>query len=468
MAAVRIYDQDFRYLLLHLVPQHRLSPGLRRDVDHALRNGETGALRREAIRALEELCESAYFERTGVRAENGRVVVGYRRRGGSYQLSVALPRAEEAWLLPAAPAVPPAAPPAPDAVESTETLRTTNAAPAPHVAGPDDRAAVPQADEIIPVIMRSFAIVDRAMPVLERIDVLLGALERWLGMSNVGLDVLEDTLVAGEADPRARVRVLSEADLRASEVARAAIESGTRRLIPRANLDAPGPGGAAWDVLGIAPIFALGKVVGALRACFPAGLDRTAMDAALETATGVVRHVIEFHHQFENLTSVDSLTGIYNRQFFDRQLPVEIERAMRSGTALSMLVADIDDFKRINDDLGHKKGDEALAAVADIIRRNLRKIDTPFRYGGEEIVILLPGTPEFEAVHTAERLRRVIQQHRGFRDGRGNPREVTVSVGVAVYPDTAKTGDQLFSQADEAMYRAKQRGKNQVVLYSNS
>ena len=465
---MRIYDQDFRYLLLRLVPQHRLSPGLRRDVDHALQNGEAPALRREAIRALEELCESAYFERTGMRAENGRVVVGYRRKGGSYQLSVALPRAEETWLAPAASGAQSAPSPAPGAVGLAGAPGPAQAAPVPSVAAPDTRAEVPRADEIIPVIMRSFAIVDRAMPVLERIDVLLGALERWLGMGNVGLDVLEDTLVAGEADPRARVRVLSDADLRSSEVTRAAIESGTRRLIPRANLDAPGPGGAAWEVLGIAPIFALGKVVGALRACFPAGLDRVAMDAALETATGVVRHVIEFHHQFENLTSVDSLTGIYNRQFFDRQLPVEIERAMRSGTALSMLVADIDDFKRINDDLGHKKGDEALAAVADIIRRNLRKIDTPFRYGGEEIVILLPGTPEFEAVHTAERLRRVIQQHRGFRDGRGDPREVTVSVGVAVYPDTAKTGDQLFSQADEAMYRAKQRGKNQVVLYSNS
>jgi diguanylate cyclase (GGDEF)-like protein len=140
---------------------------------------------------------------------------------------------------------------------------------------------------------------------------------------------------------------------------------------------------------------------------------------------------------------------------------------MRSGTALSMLVLDLDDFKRINDELGHKKGDEALVAVAEIIRRNLRKVDLAFRYGGEEIVILLPGTPEFEAVHTAERLRRVIQQHRGFHDAIGNTREITVSVGAAVYPDTAKSADQLFVQADEAMYRAKQRGKNQVVLYSS-
>jgi diguanylate cyclase (GGDEF)-like protein len=105
-------------------------------------------------------------------------------------------------------------------------------------------------------------------------------------------------------------------------------------------------------------------------------------------------------------------------------------------------------------------------AIADIIRRDLRKVDMPFRYGGEEIVILLPGTPEFEALHTAERLRRVVNQYRGFKDSYGKVRDLSVSVGVAVYPDTARSGDQLFAQADEAMYRAKQRGKNQVVLYS--
>jgi diguanylate cyclase (GGDEF)-like protein len=201
---------------------------------------------------------------------------------------------------------------------------------------------------------------------------------------------------------------------------------------------------------------------------FRPGTAPDAMDANLDVASSVVRQAIEFNHHFESLTSIDALTGIYNRQFFDRQMPVEIERAMRSGSALSMLVLDLDDFKRINDELGHKKGDEALVAVAEIIRRNLRKVDLAFRYGGEEIVILLPGTPEFEAVHTAERLRRVIQAHRGFRDTRGMPREITVSVGVAVYPDTAKSADQLFMQADDAMYRAKQRGKNQVVLYSNA
>jgi diguanylate cyclase (GGDEF)-like protein len=456
---MRIYDRDYRYLLLHLVPRHRLPADLRRDVDHALHGGSPGDLRRQSLRALEALCDVAYLERSDVHPENGNVVVGYRRRGARYQLSVAVPRGEwEAFGVPA--------PAAGDATES-DTAHTAPASAPVVVAGTGTVAAVAprvsEAVEILPDIARSFAISDRSAPVLHRLDVLLGTLERWLELRAARLDVIEDTLVIGGAEAGTRVHVVSDARLRATGMLQPAIEAGARRLVPRAQADAD----VAGDVVGIAPIFALGQVVGALRTGFDAGLDRDTMDARLEAAASVVRHVIEFNHQFESLTSIDSLTGIYNRQFFDRQMPVEIERAMRSGSALTLVVLDIDDFKRVNDEMGHKKGDEALVAVAEIIRRNLRKVDMPFRYGGEEIVIMLPGTPEFEALHTAERLRRVINQHRGFRDLNGNTRVLSVSIGVAVYPDTARTAEQLFEQADAAMYRAKQRGKNQVVLFSS-
>jgi diguanylate cyclase (GGDEF)-like protein len=375
------------------------------------------------------------------------VVLAYQKRGGRYQVKVAVPRAEWEHL-----------------------SGDTSPAPAPEV--PPARAASVAVDsvepsDILPDIIRSFTSADRSAPVLERLDMLLSTLERWLGIEAARLDVVDDALLPGDATG-VRVNVVSEAELRSNESVRHAIETGTRRLLPKASFDEGSPDGvASWNVLGVAPIFAQGAIVGALRCYFRPGPDTATMERRIETAAAVVRNVIEFNYHFENLTSIDSLTGVYNRQFFDRQMPVEIERAMRSGASLSMLVLDLDDFKRVNDELGHKKGDEALVAVAEIVRRNLRKVDLAFRYGGEEIVILLPGTPEFEAVHTAERLRRVIQQYRGFLDHRGGTREITVSVGVAVYPDTAKTADELFVQADEAMYRAKQRGKNQVVLYSN-
>ena len=424
---MRIYDRDFRYLLVNLVPQHRLSPELRRDVGRALQRGDAAELRRESVRALEALCQSDYFERTGVRSDDGSVVVGYRKRGGRFQLSVALPRSE--WDDLGDP------PRAPQIVLSSEGEGSDVTPPPGPTAPIPPPSAAPETPDLLPDVIRSFAIADGSTPVWERLEVLLESLERWLGFGATRLDVLEDAMIGGGGEAQ-RVHVVSEPELRATREFRLTIESGARRVVHRGEAQPLAGEPDAWDAVGVAPIFALGNVVGALAVFFPPGAPRDTMDANLELAAGVVRQAIEFNLHFESLTSIDSLTGIYNRHFFDRQMPVEIERAMRSGSALSMLVLDLDDFKRINDENGHKKGDEALVAVADIIRKNLRKVDLAFRYGGEEIVILLPGTPEFEAVHTAERLRRVIHQHRGFRDVRGAPRELTVSVGVAVYPDT--------------------------------
>jgi diguanylate cyclase (GGDEF)-like protein len=438
----RIYDRDFRYLLAQLVPQHRLSPDLRRDVDRALRGNRSHELRRESVRALKALCDSAYLEHAGQTLENGNVVLAYRRPRGAMRLRVAVPQAEwNAWS--GAAAVETQAAPVLDGAPVSEI-------PAPLIA-PDTSSGVL---ELLPEITRSFAIGDGPVSVLERLDALVAKLEAWLGFDAGRLDIIEDTLVTGGGDGGERVRVVTDETLRASELVRGAVDSGARAYAAQNG-----------TTLSVAPVFMFGKIVGALQVRFRM-VEQSAMDARLEVAAGVIRNAIEFNQRFASLTSIDSLTGVYNRQFLDRQLPVEIERAMRSGSALSMLVIDVDDFKRINDELGHKKGDEALVAITDIIRRNLRKVDMPFRYGGEEIVILLPGTPEFEALHTAERLRRVVSQYRGFKDAFGKVRDLSVSVGVAVYPDTARGGEQLFSQADEAMYRAKQRGKNQVVLYS--
>ncbi len=438
----RIYDRDFRYLLAQLVPQHRLPPDLRRDVGRALMGNRSDELRRESVRALEALCNSDYLEHAGQFTEDGNVVLAYRRPRGAMRLRIAVPVAEwNAW--------------SGSAIDGVDTpLREDTAPAAENSHAPVIVAGSGDVLELLPEITRSFAIGDGAVPVMDRLDALVAKLESWLGFAHGHLEIVEDTLVTGGDEGGERVRVVSDDRLRAADLVRGALESGARRYAAQNG-----------TTLAVAPIFMFGKIVGALQAQFQTAAT-DAIDARLEAAAGVIRSAIEFNQRFASLTSIDSLTGVYNRQFLDRQLPVEIERAMRSGSALSMLVIDVDDFKRINDELGHKKGDEALVAITDIIRRNLRKVDMPFRYGGEEIVILLPGTPEFEALHTAERLRRVISQYRGFKDAFGKVRDLSVSVGVAVYPDTARGGEQLFSQADEAMYRAKQRGKNQVVLYS--
>ena len=91
---MNIYEKDYRYLLVNLIPQHRLSPGIRREIERVLSSGSARDLRRQSIRALEELCDTDYFERAGIRTENGSVVLDYKRRGGRYVLSLALPREE--------------------------------------------------------------------------------------------------------------------------------------------------------------------------------------------------------------------------------------------------------------------------------------------------------------------------------------------------------------------------------------
>ena len=218
----------------------------------------------------------------------------------------------------------------------------------------------------------------------------------------------------------------------------------------------------------IVPITALGEFWGVLELWFRPSPNGRTIRERVEVAGRMIEQIIENALRLEDLTSVDKLTGVYNRNHYDRQVRIEIERATRSSSKLSMLILDIDDFKKINDTVGHRKGDEALVKVAELVKRNLRKIDLPFRYGGEEFVVLLPGTAEVEAVHTAERLRAVIEETRQLKGEGGAYIPLRVSIGGAVFPDHAGSEEELFSRADSALYRAKRKGKNRVEFYRGS
>jgi diguanylate cyclase (GGDEF)-like protein len=460
---MRNYERDYRYLLLNLIPQHRLPPGLRRDVELALVSGKPEDLRRQSVIALEALCDTNYLERTGLRRTNSDVVADYKRKGGRYSLSVSIPLDE--WTRYVGPRVEPEAdlPPTPEVEKPSGPPPDESRAAAP---APVGNAVGADSLRYLSEITRVFSVSGRADPILRRLELLIGTLKRWLNVPALRLILLEEVSDVTDIDAD-WLETMSESELRDNEWYGARVETGTQRLIPRSKApetaisDAPDE----WDYIGLSPVFSMGKVCGILKMYFDRGVDEVTKKRRLEAATNLVKQTIEFNTQIETITSVDALTQIYNRHFYDTQVSVEIERAMRSGNEVSMLVIDLDDFKRINDEFGHMKGDEALIAVAELIRKNLRKVDLPFRYGGEEFVILLPGTSEFESVHTAERLRRVVAEFDGFKDLHGRTREITVSVGVSVFPNTATTADELFNQADAAMFRAKKLGKNRVVLY---
>lgn len=169
----------------------------------------------------------------------------------------------------------------------------------------------------------------------------------------------------------------------------------------------------------------------------------------------------------DNLANLDGLTGVYNHRYFQNALDQEISRATRRGTFLSILFIDIDFFKKFNDSFGHQVGDFILAEFARTLGANLRKYDVLARYGGEEFVVLLPETNTEEALIVAEKLRSVIEKTI-FRDNRGEY-HVTASFGQACSKPGVEDDfdrDILVSRADQALYEAKQKGRNRVAAYT--
>lgn len=168
------------------------------------------------------------------------------------------------------------------------------------------------------------------------------------------------------------------------------------------------------------------------------------------------------NERLERLAVTDGLTGLYNFRFFRDRLEKEFSRSDRYGNPLSCILIDIDDFKKVNDTYGHLQGDEILRDIAGIAVKSNRQSDVVARYGGEELVALLPQTGINGALRQAERLRDAIESH-NF-DGLSQGQRVTVSIGVAEFSkDTMKACEDLVRAADEGLYAAKQRGKNQVV-----
>jgi diguanylate cyclase (GGDEF)-like protein len=167
------------------------------------------------------------------------------------------------------------------------------------------------------------------------------------------------------------------------------------------------------------------------------------------------------HEIVQRQAITDELTGLVNRRRFLAALDAEIVRASRLGGTLSVVLADLDDFKRINDRFGHPAGDIVLLKFADLIRAHVREVDVPGRLGGEEFAILLPETHAQGALAGAERLRVALAEQPFELEGRTV--EVTASFGVAELTP-GHSADELLRSADAALYRAKEQGKNQVEL----
>ncbi len=186
----------------------------------------------------------------------------------------------------------------------------------------------------------------------------------------------------------------------------------------------------------------------------------------------VIFHASEWHQLreeakekkvFQEMALIDSLTHIYNRRYFDQMLDQEVRRAIRYPQKFSLILIDLDNFKKYNDSYGHVAGDHVLSALGEFLTSISRNTDFLARYGGEELAIIAPHTDKNAASFLATRIVLLVA-NTAF--GEASKMQITMSVGVSTFGEDAKTKEDLIKCADEALYLAKKLGKNKVCLFS--
>lgn len=211
------------------------------------------------------------------------------------------------------------------------------------------------------------------------------------------------------------------------------------------------------------PLVSAGRPLGVLvlsaesESAFP-DEDIPTLESVADICATAIQNAFYFQ-QVEQLAYVDGLTGTFNRRLFERRIGEELERAARYESSLSVIMVDIDLFKRVNDEFGHLLGDEVLRGVSQIFMQALRKPDVCCRYGGEEFAIILPETSGPKALRVAEKLRKLVADY----EFPGIPRPVTISAGVSDFPRCGTTRDDIVRAADDSLYIAKQAGRNCVM-----
>lgn len=283
---------------------------------------------------------------------------------------------------------------------------------------------------------------------------------QWAG-AKVQLLCLEGASMDNLTD--AAVHTVSRQDIASVPHHAEAFRTGDVSLATSAAVDAAL---ADAPVAAVVPLRVGGEDWGLLEVTWPSPSEKSMQQQVLlmRSIATLVELAIRNQSTMEKLVFVDPLTGVYNRGFYERQVALEIERAHRTNRKFGLLVLDVDDFKQINDQYGHRAGDQVLSQLARELQSKMRKIDLLFRYGGEEFVVLLPGAEQEETERTGERLRRIIDEMTMDIENVPGDLQVTISVGAAVFPDQSRTQSGIFKAADEAMYRAKKQGKNRVAF----
>jgi len=216
------------------------------------------------------------------------------------------------------------------------------------------------------------------------------------------------------------------------------------------------------------PLFSRGRLVAVAEAILPNGArpprprSQALLALLLEPAAVALDNAVLLRRS-EDLSVTDDLTKLYNSRYLNAMLRREVERSRRYRTPVSLIFLDLDGFKEVNDNHGHLWGSRTLVEVGEVIRSTVREIDVVSRYGGDEFTVILPQTGTEGAFTIADRIRQRIEET-PFLEAHGRRVRITASLGIATFPDHGRTKDDLIARADQAMYVAKGRGKNGVVL----
>lgn len=217
------------------------------------------------------------------------------------------------------------------------------------------------------------------------------------------------------------------------------------------------------------PMMAQGEALGLfhVRLASPEGFEGLTFESQRTLALTVAEHLalalanLSLRETLRHQSVSDPLTGVYNRRYMQDHLRRELDRAARGHRTLGIVLADVDHLKEVNDRLGHSAGDEALRAVARVLEESVREGDTVCRFGGDEFVLVLPDSTLGVTQQRAEQLREAVRRL-GFGASDGTS-PISLSIGVAVYPEHGTSVDAILAAADAAMYRAKDQGRNRVA-----
>lgn len=332
---------------------------------------------------------------------------------------------------------------------------------------------IDQAHKKFAALYRITSIVQRTVRELEVLEEIVDGITTELGFASAAIllldEVRQELVVAADRGYHAKLLRLP----RGHGVTWRAVLSRDLVFIPDVTQEPDYVSGASCGVSEVAiPLTFADKVIGVLDIETSAERPVQPYDLNLlqSLAGQVALTILHAQHvaRVEAEATIDALTGLFNYRYFTGLLDREFKRAMRYDRPLALFILDIDCFKRYNDTHGHPAGNEVLRRVAEIIKTNCRDVDFIVRYGGEEFVVLLPETGMPEAYDIAERIRGAIAEF-PFAGRSSQPGgALTVSIGVAAYPQDAYSDEEILEHADTALYLAKRSTRNRVVCYPKS